>query len=364
MSRKVIAIYPRRPTTTLDGDSLQPSLGARYEHSTFADPGWTREEQRAWAAISSAASGSSALWKLFFSSLAIHLAVFAVALVLDKPQAVDVAPSGTGTRVTLVQGSNSGARESGDPEPQPYPNRPVDSPVITGPSTSAQRGASERPPDDAVPSTAESTRSAQTQSSATAPLIPATSRQLTKTTQTPPTQAQEAGVGFSPNLRDLLPNSKSEYVASQRRVGTIYGKGAVGGDLDPDADGPVGYRAPRKGEVKVTRYDYAAYFMALDQRFTDAWGGTRVLPPGSTFAGVVGELIEYDIVINRNGSLSKIINVTKQKQAHRSFADVDKLVADVFSNVFPLNPVPNRIREDPLILRKRIRFTGYQYSMF
>jgi hypothetical protein len=104
--------------------------------------------------------------------------------------------------------------------------------------------------------------------------------------------------------------------------------------------------------------------MALDQRFTDAWGGTRVLPPGSTFAGVVGELIEYDIVINRNGSLSKIINVTKQKQAHRSFADVDKLVADVFSNVFPLNPVPNRIREDPLILRKRIRFTGYQYSMF
>lgn len=339
-------------------------------HGEREDSNWTREELRAWDVMSQKRHPGPWFWFGLLGSLAVHVAMAALFFSLKRPVLIDLAPPGTQTRVSLVSGSEKTTREKGEPEPQTYPNKPADAPIITGPSTSAARRpqAAQRPEPRREPDVltrASPERQVPPRDPASQVFVPQNAAPRPETPEVQPAGSQ-TGVGFSPKLKDLLPNSRSEFVASQRRIGTVYGRGAVGGDLDPEADGrdPVGYRAPLKGEVKLTRYDYAAYFLALDQRFTDAWGATRVLPPGSTFNGVVGEFIEYDIVINRNGSLSKIINVSKGKQPNRDYGDVDRLVNEVFSHVFPLNPVPSRIQEDPLILRKRIRFTGYQYYMF
>jgi hypothetical protein len=318
------------------------------------------------------ASGQGGEFKFLMSAVLVHVFILWLAhalpskKVFDTDQTTSDSKNQAGTtRVTFVEPTHSGTREKGDPEPQPYPNAPVDAPVITGPSTSAQRTR---------PKSVEPLKNSPNASPNAARLRDDASNSPVKPILVPgqdkPTPEQESlpesstGVGFSKKLRDLLPNSESEYVASQRRIGTVYGQGAVGGDIDTDSSAPVGYKAPKKGEVNITRYDYAAYFSALDQRFSEAWGGTRFLPRGSTFVGSAGEVIEYDIVIHRNGSLSKIINVSKQKQKNRDFSAVDNLVNEVFSHVFPLSPIPSRIKEDPLILRKRIQFTGYQYFMF
>ena len=111
-------------------------------------------------------------------------------------------------------------------------------------------------------------------------------------------------------------------------------------------------------------YSLAHYFDNLSRRFTDAWGPERSLPPRTSFNGIVGEFIEYDVVINKNGTLRKIVNVTAKKQPWRQFDDVDAIVTDVFANVFPLPEIPQRIPQDPVVIRKRIQYTGYRYSIF
>lgn len=327
---------------------------------------WSREEVLAWQRMGESTQGSGL--KFLLTAVLVHLFVFWLAQVLPSKKVFDTEQSLSNsknqhrtTRVTFIDPTHSSTHEKGDPEPQPYPNAPVDSPVITGPSTSARRAQPKTSELTKPSTTAARTRQDSTHSPTQPILVPGQKEPLADK-EAP--QDSMVGIGFSKNLRDLLPNSESEYVASQRRIGTVYGQGAVGGDIDTDSSAPVGYKAPKKGEVNITRYDYAAYFAALDQRFSEAWGGTRFLPRGSTFVGSAGEVIEYDIVIHRNGALSKIINVSKQKQKNRDFAAVDNLVHEVFSHVFPLSPIPARIKEDPLILRKRIQFTGYQYFMF
>jgi hypothetical protein len=325
---------------------------------------------KAWQQLGESGQGGG--FKFLLSAVLVHVFVLWLAhalpskKVFDPDQSLSDSKNQAGTtRVTFVDPTHSGTREKGDPEPQPYPNAPVDAPVITGPSTSAQRTRPKvvEPIKNSPSASQSSTRSRDdTNNTPDKPIVVPGQDPSVTDKESPADSA--VGVGFSKNLRDLLPNSESEYIASQRRIGTVYGQGAVGGDIDTDSSAPVGYQAPKKGEVNVTRYDYAAYFSALDQRFSEAWGGTRFLPRGSTFVGSAGEVIEYDIVIHRNGSLSKIINVSKQKQKNRDFSAVDNLVNEVFSHVFPLSPIPGRIKEDPLILRKRIQFTGYQYFMF
>jgi hypothetical protein len=344
---------------------------------------WTREELRAWAQIEAEPVSASHIF-IVLLAIAFHFGIFFGLQKMKKPHLLEEAGKGNTARVTITDGSDRGTREKGIPEPQAFPNKPADAPVITGPSTSQKRALPKA--DDVAkiqPSLKDETKVAEQPKPQFGALkterpvkVPDTATNQTALEQgqnqadvavpepKPEETPQATGIGFSEKLKDLLPNSKSEFVASQRRIGSTYGKGAVGGDIEPESAEPVGYKAPDKGKVSVTRYDYASYFMALDRRFTDAWGGTRVLPRGSTFQGVVGEFIEYDIIINRNGTLSKIVNVTQKKQKARDFSAVDNLVNEVFSHVFPMNPVPDRIKEDPLILRKRIQFTGYQYFMF
>lgn len=348
---------------------------------------WTREERRTWQRMGQPVPLTHRLALLVLAGTLHTMALFGARL-LQPPSIIDTdsetGGQGGATRVTFFEGTKSLSREKGLPEEQIYPNKPVDAPVITGPSTSTARPAKpasspyapsvqkDRPRDfGAVDRLAdiqvkqEINREQLEPQPSVVPKQEANANRATTEIQSDTTPSPDRGaIGFSRNLQNLLPNSMSEYVAAQRRVGSIYGQGAVGGDVAPDAQEPVGFQAPNRQKVVVKRYDYAAYFLSLDRRFSDAWGNERFLPRGSTFVGTIGEFIEYDIVINRDGTLVKIINVSKQARPDRDFSSVDALVNEVFSHVFPMEPVPARISDTPLILRKRIQFTGYKYFMF
>jgi hypothetical protein len=173
--------------------------------------------------------------------------------------------------------------------------------------------------------------------------------------------AQVAPSTTAKGLRRLLPGGSRDYLERQRTIGDVMGQGPIGGDV-PEAERTPD---PDNRPVIVEReYALSHYFDKLSRRFSDAWGPERTLPPNSTFAGVTGESIDYDIVINRDGTLRKITNVTALRQPWRRFEDVDRIVLDVFSNVFPLDTVPTRIHQDPVVIRKRIQYTGYRYSIF
>lgn len=175
-----------------------------------------------------------------------------------------------------------------------------------------------------------------------------------------PPPASLEPLGVSKNLRSLLPGANSTYLDTQRHIGQAIGEGPVGGDIEADSEVKV---SPDGRTVEHT-FNYAAYYDGLSRRFSEAWGGTRILPPDANFNGIVGEFIEYDFVINRDGSLRKIINASAINQPHRNFEAVDLMVADAAKKMFPLNPVPARITKNPVLLRKRIHFGGTSYIMF
>jgi hypothetical protein len=159
----------------------------------------------------------------------------------------------------------------------------------------------------------------------------------------------------------LLPAGKFDFIEKQRQIGEVLGAGAVAGDLAfPDV---VTNEDPDSG-VRATEYTFAGYFSSLSRRFAEAWGGVRTLPPQSQFDGKLGEFIEYDVVINRDGSLRKIVNVTAKREPYRDFSAVDGLVEEVFNAMFPFQPVPERIKNDPLVVRKRIQFVGFKYTLY
>ena len=159
----------------------------------------------------------------------------------------------------------------------------------------------------------------------------------------------------------LLPAGKLDFIEHQRKIGEVLGAGAVAGDLEiPDV---VSEQSNKEG-VRITEYTFAGYFNSLSRRFAETWGGVRTLPPNARFDGKLGEFIEYDIVINRDGSLRKIVNMTAKREPYRDFSAVDELVSDVFQAMFPFQPVPERIKNDPLVVRKRIQFVGFKYTLY
>ncbi|MEY3902511.1 MAG: hypothetical protein RL189_1817 [Pseudomonadota bacterium] len=159
----------------------------------------------------------------------------------------------------------------------------------------------------------------------------------------------------------LLPSGNKDFIAKQRYLGEVIGAGAIAGDIDvPDV---VSERDPKE-PVTRTEYTFAGYFDNLSRRFVEAWGSVRTLPPESRFEGKIGEFIEYDVVINRDGSLRKIINISAKREPYRDFTAVDDLVGSVFKTMFPFQPIPTRIRNDPLVVRKRIQFVGFKYTLY
>lgn len=159
----------------------------------------------------------------------------------------------------------------------------------------------------------------------------------------------------------LYPAGKDDFIAKQRNLGETLGAGAIAGDIDiPDVVSDKDSKEP----ITRTEYTFAGYFDSLSRRFVEAWGGVRTLPPQSRFEGKLGEFIEYDIVINRDGTLRKIVNISAKREPYRDFAAVDDLVQTVFKTMFPFQPVPARIRNDPLVVRKRIQFVGFKYTLY
>ena len=159
----------------------------------------------------------------------------------------------------------------------------------------------------------------------------------------------------------LLPSGKNDFIERQRKLGDTIGAGAIAGDLevrDVVAD------ADSSNPIRRTEYAFAGYFDSLSRRFVEAWGSVRTLPPQSRFDGKVGEFIEYDVVINRDGSLRKIVNISARREPFRDFTAVDELVMGVFKSMFPFQPIPDRIQNDPLVIRKRIQFVGFKYTLY
>lgn len=182
----------------------------------------------------------------------------------------------------------------------------------------------------------------------------------------PQASPQESSHDVSSSLMEerrspLLPSGRADFTERQRRLGDILGAGAIAGDLEiPDV---VTEDDPDR-PIRKTEFTFAGYFDSLSRRFVEAWGGVRTLPSHSRFEGKLGEFIEYDVVINRDGSLRKIINITAKREPYRDFSAVDDLVVGVFKSLFPFQPVPDRIRNDPLVIRKRIQFVGFKYTLY
>ena len=159
----------------------------------------------------------------------------------------------------------------------------------------------------------------------------------------------------------LLPSGKNDFIERQRKLGDAIGAGAIAGDLEVrDVVADVDAKNP----IRRTEYAFAGYFDSLSRRFVEAWGSVRTLPPHARFDGKVGEFIEYDVAINRDGSLRKITNISARKEPFRDFTAVDELVMGVFKSMFPFQPIPDRIQNDPLIIRKRIQFVGFKYTLY
>ena len=166
---------------------------------------------------------------------------------------------------------------------------------------------------------------------------------------------------FLPKMESYNPKSTGDF--GDNRSGKKLPWGRESETLE--SENPIGPLVVKRPKMVHTSYDYAGYFMGIDRLFSNAWGGTRFLPQNSRFRGIAGEVIEYKVFINRDGSLKKITNITAKKERHRDFSDVDLLVSNVFKNVFPIQPVPKRIPDDPLVMIKRIVFEGYyQFEMF
>lgn len=159
----------------------------------------------------------------------------------------------------------------------------------------------------------------------------------------------------------LLPAGNKDFIERQRKLGDAIGAGAIAGDLEiPN----IMSEQESKSAIRKTEYTFAGYFDSLSRRFVEAWGGVRTLPPQARFDGKLGEFIEYDVVINRDGSLRKVINVSAKREPYRNFSAVDELVIGVFKSMFPFQPVPDRIHNDPLVIRKRIQFVGFKYTIY
>ncbi|MEN9825317.1 MAG: hypothetical protein RI953_1062 [Pseudomonadota bacterium] len=192
-----------------------------------------------------------------------------------------------------------------------------------------------------------------------APLVPVPDK--SSESAQPPSSIQNKPALPKERISPLFPAGKDEFIAKQRNLGETLGAGAIAGDVDiPDVVSEKDPNSP----VTRTEYTFAGYFDSLSRRFVEAWGGVRTLPPESRFEGKLGEFIEYDIVINRDGSLRKIVNISAKREPFRDFAAVDELVQSVFKAMFPFQPVPDRIRNDPLVVRKRIQFVGFKYTLY
>jgi TonB family protein len=163
--------------------------------------------------------------------------------------------------------------------------------------------------------------------------------------QPAPDPADLGPSAISSKLKNLLPNSNMNYASNQKNVGQGENGGLESGD-DLDYGTPV--------SVSTTEYKYTAYFDGFLRQLKDVWS----YPAEAARAGMQGEAV-YDIVLNRDGTVRKVIRVRTS-----GYEPLDKEVERAVVAAGPYNPVPSRIEKDPLVIRIRFIYTLKYFGIF
>jgi hypothetical protein len=144
----------------------------------------------------------------------------------------------------------------------------------------------------------------------------------------------------------FLPNSSSSYVDQLRK--DSYNQQQIEGD---SGDIPVigDDLAPRNGPKIVERYavrDMSLYQFSQEfkERFSGIWNSQeRWVPPSSPLRP--GDIVYYKLYIKGDGSLQKFENLSHKKKPEKDFSAVDKMIAEVVAQVFPMT-VPPRFAQN------------------
>jgi hypothetical protein len=173
---------------------------------------------------------------------------------------------------------------------------------------------------------------------------------------------------FNPNSVDIAaPQRNSKLYPSENLSATQQSLGSDSGSEDlPDSpkvteSETIVDAGPVRNKIVETEYSSDDYKMKLSRQFAEAWGPVRTLPYGS-FVGSIGELIEYEVWLNRDGSLVKVVNLSQLRNPYRDFKAVDELVERFYDIVTPMAPIPDRIKTVPFRLRMSLRYGGLNYS--
>lgn len=144
----------------------------------------------------------------------------------------------------------------------------------------------------------------------------------------------------------FLPNSSSSYIDQLRKESLKHQQ--IEGD---SGDIPVigNDLAPRNGPKILERYavrDMSLYQFSQEfkERFSGIWNSQeRWVPPNSPLHP--GDIVYYKLYIKGDGSLQKFENLSHKKKPEKDFSAVDKMIAEVVAQVFPMT-VPPRFAQN------------------
>ncbi len=143
------------------------------------------------------------------------------------------------------------------------------------------------------------------------------------------------------SIKDFLPNSNSSFIDQLRR--DSHNNQQIDGD---SGDIPIigNNLAPQNGPKIVERYsvrDMSLYQFSQEfkERFSGIWNSQeRWVPPGSPLRP--GDIVYYKLYIKADGSLQKFENLSQKKKPEKDFSAVDKMIAEVVAQVFPMTVPP------------------------
>lgn len=163
-----------------------------------------------------------------------------------------------------------------------------------------------------------------------------------------PSQKIPPSVGpslVSPKFRNFLPDSNYAYSSHQQSLGQKANEDVVG---EGNEDGSAAI------DINTREYKYASYFDGVIRQIENVW----VYPNDALRSGLQGQAV-YVIVINRDGSLRKVI-----RESTSGFTSLDREVERAVQMAGPYNPVPSRIDKDPLVVRIRFTYTLTRFGIF
>ena len=167
---------------------------------------------------------------------------------------------------------------------------------------------------------------------------------------------QQSLINGGGNIPSLTKPLSSELIKEAKQYGDIIGEGAKVSE-----NSVASYGSPDDGET-IYNGDYVAYYNGVRRQFSRKWGGVRLLYGG--FVGIPGEMINYNILLDRDGNVIKIVNASAKlkKNKFRDFSAVDALVETVFESM-QAKPVPRYIETIPFIIGIGIYYQGTRIFM-